>query len=596
MKNGTKKLLSVLLAALMSVSSMATFAAAEEYTEALPVYQDPIELFGFTLEANTGIVIPLGKSNFELGIAFRNPYPTEEECIAIVNYAKEYGDEYGYAYFEVEEDTRTLILNNFKFDFVEYFFGEYLDDGTITDDELSEILKVSADLNSSTPALCDFSGEPLIIESTGTSNTLGMFMYGIASTSDLTITGNAPLNINVGIPEEIIEKMWNATTSSDMLPTIQLMLYAATQGIVLSGYGADLDISANTSVNITSGGIGITTGMNTGSSPRSTVKSPAVLPVIPVEPIDMTTDITINGKLNIDAAFAGIMDASISYDNTGMIFNSADVTINSDFIGIYTSGTTAFLDSKVSVTTEDGGILELYNKFITSNQESPEVYSGTVTSVEDIFKNFGAITASDVSITGGEMTVDSFLNGISAVKALNTDSTPELLSETEEETEGTEEETSPAFKISVESADLTINSTLYAMCAENGITLSDCYISDPEDAVLDSDGTLHILTTADGQPIANVKILSGAPKATEEDTTSPVPNLNLTGIRYIENGKTKLLPSAFGSRRTFKFTPAEGYCVADVLVNGKSVGAVEKYTVVTVPGITVEVIYEEIEG
>ena len=53
-----------------------------------------------------------------------------------------------------------------------------------------------------------------------------------------------------------------------------------------------------------------------------------------------------------------------------------------------------------------------------------------------------------------------------------------------------------------------------------------------------------------------------------------------------------MLPAAIGSRRTLTF----GEGVLDVTVNGTSVGAPEKYTVVVTGPMTVEVIREENEG
>jgi len=60
---------------------------------------------------------------------------------------------------------------------------------------------------------------------------------------------------------------------------------------------------------------------------------------------------------------------------------------------------------------------------------------------------------------------------------------------------------------------------------------------------------------------------------------------------------SKTFKMAYGSTRTIKITADEGYEVADVIVNGKSVGAVEKYTIKGArTTYTVKVLFEEIDG
>lgn len=52
---------------------------------------------------------------------------------------------------------------------------------------------------------------------------------------------------------------------------------------------------------------------------------------------------------------------------------------------------------------------------------------------------------------------------------------------------------------------------------------------------------------------------------------------------------------AFGATRTIKITPNDGYTVADVVVNGKSVGAVTEYKLTPAVGdSTVEVTFAPI--
>ena len=129
----------------------------------------------------------------------------------------------------------------------------------------------------------------------------------------------------------------------------------------------------------------------------------------------------------------------------------------------------------------------------------------------------------------------------------------------------------------------------------------------PEDGVrmgLFGRNSVCIILNAAGEEIDELKIIYRAPVIEDDnsgegtvggtgtDETSPVPHLTLTGICLIDNGETKMLPAALGSRRTLTF----GEGVLDVTVNGTSIGAAEKYTVVVTGPMTVEVIREENEG
>jgi len=90
---------------------------------------------------------------------------------------------------------------------------------------------------------------------------------------------------------------------------------------------------------------------------------------------------------------------------------------------------------------------------------------------------------------------------------------------------------------------------------------------------------------------------------TEEELEEDLNNfdlLKLYTLTAVAGEGGKITPEgdlliAFGASRTFRFIPDEGYEVADVLVNGKSVGAVSKYVLKTASrDTTVEVIFREI--
>ena len=77
------------------------------------------------------------------------------------------------------------------------------------------------------------------------------------------------------------------------------------------------------------------------------------------------------------------------------------------------------------------------------------------------------------------------------------------------------------------------------------------------------------------------------------------PKLYKVTVKCGEGGKvntSKNFVIARGASRTLTITPEEGYEVEDVLINGRSVGAVEKYTIKGArQNYTVAVIFEEIE-
>jgi len=77
------------------------------------------------------------------------------------------------------------------------------------------------------------------------------------------------------------------------------------------------------------------------------------------------------------------------------------------------------------------------------------------------------------------------------------------------------------------------------------------------------------------------------------------PKLFNVNVKTGEGGKTDVSDTfviAYGASRTIKITPNEGYAVADVVVNGKSVGAVEKYTIKgACESYNIQILFEEID-
>ena len=58
----------------------------------------------------------------------------------------------------------------------------------------------------------------------------------------------------------------------------------------------------------------------------------------------------------------------------------------------------------------------------------------------------------------------------------------------------------------------------------------------------------------------------------------------------VSGGSLLFLP--IGMTYTFRFTPDAGYEVADVIVNGESVGNVEKYTTDGMGNVDIKVVFE----
>ena len=360
-----------------------------------------------------------------------------------------------------------------------------------------------------------------------------------------------------------------------------------------------------------------------------------ILTVRDAAAVSIAGDLTITGlgTLAIDSENYALYTAENASGNTSvpLLMNESNDFAEQEEENTYN----IIIDGAKIISSSAWGICAEGNFTITDSTanfysaEADTIYvSGTVSvtnstlnlTTDCYYTDYAGIYADAVEITDSTVTISSKCNGI-FVDPMYTGIEP--MNETSVET--SDETVSNTPDIIITRSNVTIDAAYYILRSERGITLNDCelpegmeiavvedeYYYSSEPAMLltaASEGSnepeaefeypIYTVVDANGEAVHHLVITYNKPtdEPETEDTTSPVPNLNLTGIRYTENGKTKILPSAFGSRRTFTFTPAEGYCVADVLVNGKSVGAVEKYTVVTVPGITVEVIYEEIEG
>jgi hypothetical protein len=80
----------------------------------------------------------------------------------------------------------------------------------------------------------------------------------------------------------------------------------------------------------------------------------------------------------------------------------------------------------------------------------------------------------------------------------------------------------------------------------------------------------------------DAKEVEKEPESTR-DSSFKLPKLYRISLDIEEGGsadmKNDTLMIAFGSSRTLRFTPDEGYEITDVIVNGKHLGAVSQYTI-----------------
>lgn len=118
----------------------------------------------------------------------------------------------------------------------------------------------------------------------------------------------------------------------------------------------------------------------------------------------------------------------------------------------------------------------------------------------------------------------------------------------------------------------------------------------------DGEAVYTVTLTLNNQTVTfDVTIVIVANEVEEEKTNRMIfPKLFNVKVECGEGGSvntSETFKMAYGSTRTIKITADEGYEVADVIVNGKSVGAVEKYTIKGArTTYTVKVLFEEIDG
>ena len=462
------------------------------------------------------------------------------------------------------------------------FYNSYYTKGIVTNFlEISGSTNSSLSLNAS-DGISAYNG--IVISN----STVAVTAYdGIYSKNDVTIT-NSTVNID-SYYEGIFVSKGNLTISNSTVDIVSDFY----SGIETSK--SNVSISDST-INILSYGEGIFISMGS------------------LNIFDSTVDIVSNFYYGIE-----------TYRSTVSIAGSTVKLVSNEKDGIYVKyGTVSITGSTVNLDSCYGAGIYVYNYNSDSNYIGDlAITNSTVTIVSE---NNGIYAYGKVNITDSTVTINSNCHGIYTTSRY---SQPLPVNET----------VLTAPDIIITRSNITIDAAYYTLRSETGITLIECelpedmeivivddeYVDDEDEDSSDSipvmlsltseiadesnagesteefENPIYTVVDADGQAVHHLIITYNKPAddptdPETEDTVSPIPNLNLTGIRLTENGKTKTLPSAIGSRRTLTFTPAEGYYVADVLVNGKSVGAVEKYTVVTVPSITVEVIYEEIEG
>ncbi len=233
----------------------------------------------------------------------------------------------------------------------------------------------------------------------------------------------------------------------------------------------------------------------------------------------------------------------------------------------------------------------------------------------DIFHYFNGIVADSITLSGDEnstLSVDASYDGIYAEGNISiTGSTADITAE-DNGIDATGNVTISDSTVTITSSDAGLEAGGFIRSMDSFINITsndepafvaygnieiDNLPDDVSVKYFPEEGAYYTLVDLSGNPLYNVVI-----EPEEEKESSPIPK-NLQNIRVSVNGKGgtaegagKNLIGALGSRRTFKFTPDEGCRVADVIVNGKSVGAVEKYTIVITGPMTIEVSFEEIEG
>ena len=133
------------------------------------------------------------------------------------------------------------------------------------------------------------------------------------------------------------------------------------------------------------------------------------------------------------------------------------------------------------------------------------------------------------------------------------------------------------------------------------VTVSDNGFGDPNNHGLrvfaETDDYLVIGTA---NPFYGTQLWRTPIERVPENNRGPLPYVCKLYVSSTEGGKASaegdLVIARFASR-TIRFTPDENYRIADVIVNGKSVGAVDQYRVVAaVRDYDIKVIFEEIDG
>jgi len=274
------------------------------------------------------------------------------------------------------------------------------------------------------------------------------------------------------------------------------------------------------------------------------------------------TENTVPDTLSIDAGEAGItadnvtirnIEITVISDEDDAIETSGNVTIENSTVTLSSDneeaidndtdgGSVSVTDSKLTITAEDdgiecdGGSIDIRNSEIIITSDNSALDAGTF--IRSTNSTYKVTTVTDPAFMAGEgIEIDNLPNDVSV---------------------GT-------------------------------VTVEEEVYDEETGGYIPADVIYYTLVNEDGEPLTDVEV------EPEEKQESPLASLNLKKLAVTVNGKTRILPGALGSRRTLKFEPEEGYRIADVIVNGKSVGAVEKYTVVITRDLTIDVICEEIE-